>query len=138
MPYSAFAVQGSALAVKIVSTFTAIPGVEGLSGPTGTKQQIEVTAMNDTAAKFVSGLPDYGDVTFKLFWDPADTTHQKLLTSYQTANSTDEFQVTCSDVGAATVVFTGAVTGWKWDLQKGAAASVDVTVKVSGAVVVTP
>lgn len=138
MPYSAFSTQGTNLAVKIAAAFTTIPGVEGLSGPTGTKQQIEVTALNDTAAKFVAGLPDYGDVTFTLYWDPADTTHQKLLTSYQTANSTDDFKITCSDAGAAEVAFTGQVTGWKWNLNKGAAASVEVTVKVSGNVTVTP
>jgi hypothetical protein len=138
MPYNAFSSQGTQLAVKIASTFTPIPGVEGLSGPTGTKQQIEVTALNDTAAKFVAGLPDYGEVTFTLYWDPSDTTQQKLLTSYQTANSTDDFKITCSDAGAADVAFSGQVTGWKWNLNKGAAASVDVTVKVSGNVVVTP
>jgi hypothetical protein len=138
MPYSAFAAQGSQLAVKIAAAFVPIPGAEGISGPTGTKQQIEVTALNDTAAKFVAGLPDYGDVSFTLFWDPADTTHQKLLTSYQTPNSVDEFKLTCSDAGAAEVAFTGQVTGWKFSFNKGAAGTVEVTVKVSGNVTVTP
>jgi hypothetical protein len=138
MPYSAFSSQGTQLAVKISAAFTPVPGVEGLSGPTGTKQQIEVTALSDTAAKYVAGLPDYGDVTFNLFWDPADTTHQQLLTSYTTANSTNDFQITCSDAGAAIVAFTGQVTGWKWSFGKGAAGMVDVTVKVSGNVTVTP
>lgn len=138
MPYSAFAVQGTQLQVKIGSAFTTVPGVEGLSGPTGSKQQIDVTAINDTAAKFVSGLPDYGEVSFRLFWDPSDNTHQHLLTSYQTPNSTDDFKLICSDAGAAEVQFSGQVTGWKWSFEKGQAATVEVTVKVSGNVTVTP
>ncbi len=138
MPYSAFAVQGTALQVKIGAAFTTIPGVEGLSGPTGTKQQIEVTAMNDTAAKFVAGLPDYGEVSFRLFWDPADQTHQHLLTSYNTANATDDFKIVCSDAGQAEVAFSGQVTGWNMSLEKGQAATVEVTIKVSGNVTVTP
>lgn len=138
MPYSAFAVQGTALQVKISAAFVTVPGVEGLSGPTGTKQQIEVTAMNDTAAKFVSGLPDYGEVTFRLYWDPSDSAHQHLLTSYQTPNSTDEFKLVCSDAGAAEVLFNGQVTGWQWSFEKGQAATVEVTIKVSGNVTVTP
>ena len=138
MPYTPFASQGTQLDVKITSTFTPIPGVEGLSGPTGTKPQIEVTALSDTAAKFIAGLPDYGDVSFSLFWDPAEATHQKLMTSYQTSNSVDDFQITCSDAGAAVIVFSGQVTGWKWNLSKVAAGMVEVTIKVSGNVTVTP
>lgn len=138
MPYSAFGVQGTALQVKISNAFVLVPGVEGLSGPTGTKQQIEVTAMNDTAAKFVAGLPDYGEVTFRLYWDPSDSTHQYLLSSYTTPNSTDDFKIVCSDAGAAEVAFSGQVTGWKWSFEKGQAATAEVTVKVSGNVTVTP
>ena len=125
MPYTPFASQGTQLDVKITSTFTPIPGVEGLSGPTGTKPQIEVTALSDTAAKFIAGLPDYGDVSFSLFWDPAEATHQKLMTSYQTSNSVDDFQITCSDAGAAVIVFSGTdeksgvagkteIPRWQW------------------------
>jgi hypothetical protein len=138
MPYSAFAVQGTKLQIKVGSVFTDIPGVEGLSGPTGTKQQIDVTAINDTAAKFVAGLPDYGEVTFRLFWDPSDTTHQELLTAYNTANSSSEFQIVCSDAGAAVIAFAGQVTGWQWSFEKGQAATAEVTIKVSGNVTITP
>lgn len=138
MPYQAWSTQGTQLKVKIGGTFVLIPGAEGISGPTGTKQQIEVTALNDTAAKFVTGLPDYGEITFNMFWDPSDTTHQHLLTSYNTPNSSDEFQIACADAGAAVVDFEGSVNGWKWNLQKNAGASVEVTVKINGAVLVTP
>lgn len=138
MPYQAWSTQGTQLKVKIGETFVLIPGAEGISGPTGTKQQIEVTALNDTAAKYVTGLPDYGEITFNMFWDPADTTHQHLLTSYNTPNSKDEFEIVCADAGAAVVEFEGSINGWKWNLQKNAGASVEVTVKINGAVLVTP
>jgi hypothetical protein len=138
MPYSAFASAGSDLQVEITSVFQSIPGAEGIDGPTGSKEQIEVTALKDTAKKFVAGLPDYGEVTFNLFWDPADSTHQYLLTSYQTANKTEKWKIIASDAGAATAAFDGQVTGFKWSFQKGAAATVAVTIKVSGNVTVTP
>lgn len=138
MPYSAFATAGTDLQVKIASTFTSIPGAEGFDGPTGTKEQIEVTALKDTAKKYVAGMPDYGEITFNLFWDPADSTHQYLLTSYQTANKTEDFKIVASDAGAAEATFQGQVTGFKWSFQKGAACMVAVTIKVSGDVTVTP
>jgi hypothetical protein len=138
MPYSAFATAGTDLQVEINSVFTPIEGVEGLDGPTGSKEQIEVTALKDTAKKFVAGMPDYGEVTFNLYWDPAEAAHQYLLTSYQTANKTEKWKIVASDAGAATATFDGQVTGFKWSFQKGSAAMVAVTIKVSGNVTVTP
>lgn len=138
MPYQPWSTQGLQLQVKIGLAFMLIPGAEGIGGPTGTKNQIEVTALNDTAAKFVTGLPDLGEVTFTLFWDPSETTHQHLFTAFNETNSDDEFKILCADAGAAEVGFNGSVSGWRWNLQKNSAATVEVTVRVNGAVTVTP
>jgi hypothetical protein len=138
MPYDAFVVDGTQLKVTISASPTLIPGVQSFSGPTGTKTTIEYTAISDTAKKKKGGKPDFGTVTFTIAWDPADTTHAYLLTAYNTAGSTDTFTILCSDAGAATMVFSGSVTGFAWKFDKDAVSLVDVTVEVSGAVVVTP
>jgi hypothetical protein len=133
-----FAVAGSKLQVSISSVFTDIPGIENLQGPSGSKEEIDITAINDTAKAFIGGMPDFGQLTFKMAWDPANAAHQYLLTRYNTANVTDSWKIVCSDSGLAEIAFSGAVTGFQWDFSRGAAASVNVTVKISGAATVSP
>jgi len=138
MPYDPFVTDGTKLQVKISSTFSDIEGVEDLDGPGITKSQIEYTALSDTAKKFKGGKPDNGEVTFNLAWDPADTVHTHLLTSAQTAGSTDEFKIVCSDPGATEIAFSGNVSGWKHTFNKENVARIAVTIKLSGPFTVTP
>lgn len=42
---------------------------------------LETTAFGDTAKQFVTGLLDYGNVSFGGLYDPADTTGQDVLRS---------------------------------------------------------
>jgi hypothetical protein len=138
MPYDAFVVDGTELKVTISATPTLIPGVQSFSGPSGSKPQIEYTAISDTAAKFKAGKPDYGSVQFQIAWDPADAAHQHLLSQFNTAGSTDAWTITCSDAGDASITFSGSVDGWEWSFDKDNVAMVDVSVRLSGAVTVTP
>lgn len=140
MAYAASAVAGTLLKISTSSptSFSTIRGVEGFQGPTASKPDIDVTAIDDSAAQFVAGIPDYGNVTFDLFWDPAETTHQNLKTAFDTVGSTTYFQIVASDDGAATGEFQGEVKGWEHDFSKGAALKVKVTVKLSGSLVWIP
>ena len=133
-----FVVDGTQLQVTIAATPTNIPGVQSFTGPSGTKTEIEYTAISDTSKQFYGGKPDYGTVQFQIAWDPANAAHAHLLTSYTTAGSTDAWTITCSDSGDATITFSGSVTGFAWSFERDNVALVDVTVKVSGDVTVTP
>lgn len=142
MAYQASAVAGSQLLLLVGSpgTYTLIKGVEGVQGPTGTKATIDVTAIDDTARQYVADLPDFGNLTFTLFWDPAETTHQNLLTAFKTTNSSDDFKIIPADgdsYASRYVYIGGELIGWEWDFSRGAAQTARVTVKLSGAVVVS-
>lgn len=143
MAYKASAVAGSALQLYGGSSpagYATIRGVEGLQGPTGTKATIDVTAIDDVARQFVADLPDFGNLTFTLFWDPSDVNHQTLLTSFKTTNSSDDFKIIPADAdtyASRYIYIGGEVTGWEWDMSRGAAQTARVTVKLSGAVVVS-
>jgi len=141
MAYLASAVAGTLLQLEKTASpnvFVTIKGVEGFQGPTGTKPSIDVTAIDDTSAQFVSGLPDYGEVRFRLFWDPDEATHAQLLASFQATDSSDDFKIVAANDGAAAGTFTGEVTGWQHDFSRGAAMTVEVTVKLTGAITWTP
>jgi hypothetical protein len=140
MPYTAFAAAGTKLQFSASSpiTYLDIEGVEGFSGPTGSKEIIDVTAISDIAAKQITGMPKFGQVSFTLFWDPADTTHAALFTAYKTANSHNYFNILCSDTGTASIAFDGSVSTWEWSFAKGAAVTVKVAIEVSGQPTLTP
>ena len=48
---------------------------------------LESTSFGDTAKQYLTGLLDYGTVTFGGLYDPADTTGQLMLLSALTNNS---------------------------------------------------
>lgn len=52
-----------------------------------TVDQLESTAFGDTAKQFMTGLMDYGQLSFGGLYDPADTTGQNILMSAQLNNS---------------------------------------------------
>jgi hypothetical protein len=100
---------------------------------------LETTAFGDTAKQFITGLLDYGQVTFGGLYDPADTTGQNILqsaninnskianirlyvdnTSYWTPNVTavsaagmlmQSFSIGMDKAGVGTIEFTGKCTG---------------------------
>lgn len=100
---------------------------------------LETTSFGDTAKQFVTGLLDYGEVSFGGLYDPADTTGQKVLesaninnskianirlyvdnTSYWTPNVTtvsaagvlmQSFSIGFDKSGLGTIEFTGKCTG---------------------------
>ena len=100
---------------------------------------MESTAFGDTAKQFISGLLDYGTVTFSGLYDPADTTGQAVLisdninnvkntnimlyvdsTSYWTPDTTtvtdaglymQSFNISVDKSGLAQIDFTGKCTG---------------------------
>lgn len=136
MPYAASAVAGTLLQYANASpwSYSTIKGVEGFSGPTATKPDIDVTAIDDTATQFIDGTPDYGQITFDLFWDPNETNHRLLKDDFDVVASVAYFKVVNTDTGAAELTFQGNVKGFEWDYSKANAVKVKVTVKLTGAV----
>ena len=138
MPYDAFVVDGSQLTVTISASATAVPGVTSLSFSGAQKNEVEYTAISDTAKKYKGGKPDYGSCTFDLAWDPADAVHQYLLARFNSAGSTDTWGLTCSDTGAAAIAFSGSLMEWNMSFEKDNIAKVSCRTKLSGAMSVTP
>ena len=136
MAYKAFAVAGTKLQYSNASpsSFTTIKGVEGFQGPTASKPDIDVTAIDDTAAQFLAGIPDYGTVTFDLFWDPTETNHQRLKNDFDIVGSVSYFKIINPNTSATIATFQGEIKGWEWDYSRGGAVKVKVTCKLSGPV----
>ncbi len=113
-----------------------IDGVESISGPTGEKPEIPTTALSDTAATSVAGLPDYGEVTLAVFDNPADAGNGDVLENFQATNTTLPFQIVLPFSGTGnTINFNGYVRTWQYDGQQGAGGRYTAAIRVTGPIV---
>lgn len=62
------------------ATFTEVANVSSISGPSISRETIDVTAHDspDAYREFLGGLKDPGEISLELNWDPEDTTHADL------------------------------------------------------------
>jgi len=136
---AAYATQGTLLQLSISSVFTTVPGVEGLDGPGGDKEEIEITAISDTVKQFLSGLRDEGEISFGLFYDPANAVHTAIKANYDTAgNTAAAWKIVLPDAGAAEIAGNAYVKSFRFSHQKGSAGMAQVTLRCTGNWTVTP
>lgn len=66
-------------------TFVAVANISDVSGPSRSRDAIEVTAHDspDNYREFVKGLKDGGEVEITINYDPGDTTHQQLDADFE-------------------------------------------------------
>lgn len=139
MTTPAIAAQGTLLKISnggSPETFTTIKGVSNLAGPTGSRELIDVTGLDSTGREFLVGIPDYGDITFTLFYAPQDTQHAALFTAFQAAGQTaTNFTITFTDSPATIYSFAALVQGFPHNFSTNSAVEVNLTLKLTGSVV---
>ncbi|MFJ9382029.1 phage tail tube protein, partial [Streptomyces sp. NPDC101455] len=66
-------------------TFVAVANISDVSGPSRSRDAIEVTAHDspDNYREFVKGLKDGGEVEITINYDPGDVTHQALDADFE-------------------------------------------------------
>jgi hypothetical protein len=123
--------SGSLLKVTITATPTTIAQQSKFGAITKKRARIDVTGLADTLEVLKPGIKRFDAVAFEGWYDPADTTHQYLQTSYAGA-LTEAWTIVEADAGAANITFSG----WLEQLAYGEQA-VDGYVTISGLIVLT-
>ncbi len=128
-----YSTAGMRVQININGTFTNISGVESVSGPTGDKPEIDATALDDTAAQTLAGLPDFGEVALTVLDDPADAGNARLLTRFNASNVTDNFRLILPFSGSGnTLAFDGYLKGWAFAGEKATAGKYNATIRCTG------
>lgn len=83
--------------------------------------------------EFIPGMKDAGELSMDLNYDPA--LHGTLWTAVGVEKN---WQITLTDGGAATVAFAAIVTGFKAQAPFDDKLAASITIKVTGAPVITP
>lgn len=90
-------------------TFVAVANVSDVSGPSRSREAIEVTAHDspDKYREFVKGLKDGGEVEITINYDPAAASHQALDDDFEEDDLRD-YQV---------VILPGKADEWTWEFS---------------------
>ena len=117
--------------------FTTVAEVTALSGPSFTRETIDVThhGSANQHREHIGALKDSGDVSFSINWQPdlnGASGHgitSGLLKDYKDATRRN-FQVVWPDASGTTFAFAGLITGISPTAPIDGALTADVTIKV--------
>lgn len=128
---------GTTLSRDNGTTFDAIANITSLSGPSMSRETIDVTA-HDSANKymeFVASLIDGGEVTADLNWDPSDASLDSTNTTTQLMSDLEntepiDYEIAFPDGSkfAASLL----ITGFEFTANYDAKLEASLTFKVSG------
>lgn len=89
--------------------FSQVLRVRRISDPALTRPWKDRTTLDDTARAGKPGLPDIGEMSFEIFWEPDDSgQHEALLAAWQ-ANTQKRFRIAWPDAGGSYWDFDGYV-----------------------------
>ena len=116
-----------------VDTFTAIGAVRTISGPSGSKPEIDVTDLASAGKEYLGGIPDYGQVNFTGFHDEAEATQTTVWGDFNDASDTHirNYQITFND--GTIYDFNGFVQELSHNVDSEAGIEWSGAIRVSGA-----
>jgi hypothetical protein len=114
-------------------TLTTIANVTGFNGPGGAASVIDITNLSSTAHEKLMGLPDEGQFTIDINYDPDNAAHIALRNARKTRTRV-EFQVTLTDSTATVLTFWGYVLGFAISGGVDKQVTASITVEIDGPV----
>lgn len=130
--------KGTRLKLSIASVFTDVAQCVGITPPSMTMGSTETTHLLSSWREYMANIPDGGEVAVSIEYDPSGATHQQLFTSF-TTGITEAWKVVFADAGNAEVSFSGFITNFEWDeTQVDGVVTASITIKITGAVSITP
>lgn len=117
-------------------TFTALAEVNSINGPGMTRDFIDVTSLDSTGGyrEFIGGFRDGG--TLSLNMNFTLTTYAQMLLDFENQDAVN-YQVVLSDSGNSTLTFAAFVTDLPLTITPDDKVTCDVTLKITGEVVLT-
>jgi predicted secreted protein len=121
-------------------SFTAVANVTDISGPSRSRESIEVTAHDspDKYREFIKGLKDGGEVELTLNYDPANATHTALDADFE-EDALRDYQVVLlpGEADEHTWDFSGLLTDLGEEYPTEGQMERTATFKISGKPVLT-
>ena len=132
---SAIESQGVVLSYSVGSptSFASIGNVTGFNGPGGAASVIDTTNLASTAHEKLMGLPDEGQLTMDINYDPDNASHIALRAARR-ARTRVEFRITYTDTTPTTDTFFGYVLGFAVQGAVDQQIKASITIEIDGPV----
>ena len=130
---------GTALKHGIAAVYTTIAQVISLDGPSREVGTRETTTLSSTAKTYAPTIPDSGEVSGQLAYDPKGTSHTILEGLIKTPVADQEWEIAFADAtnGPTMAQFLGILTKFApTGIEVEANLLADFTIKVSGLVTI--
>ena len=118
------------------NAYEQIGQVISIGGPTGSTGEIDVTHLSSVAKEFISSLPDWGNVSLGIIWDPGTTStlHSDIYADF-VAGTVATYQIRLSNSPQTTMTFDAFPNGHPINIAVDDKVGVDVTLRCTGNVV---
>lgn len=135
MPAQTIESQGVVIQIAVGSptSYQTINNVFDFSGPGGQASVIDITNLASTAREKRMGLPDEGQFSFNIHFNPDDTSHQAIRDARKNRTAC-ELRVTFTDTTPTTATFACNVLGFVVGGSVDDVVKVAVTCEINGAV----
>jgi hypothetical protein len=121
-----------------LNTYVQIGQVTSIDGPTASQGFVDVTHLSSTAREFITSLPDWGNVSISVIWDPvtASVQHDELYADF-VAGNTVTYQIRLSNSPATELTFSAIIIEHPISIAVDDKVGATITLKTTGAVTLT-
>lgn len=134
MTSTAIPAQGITIARMGASAYETIPNVVSFQGPGGQAPVIDITTMASSAKEKLMGLPDEGQLSLNILYNPDDTVHVALRAD-RASRARKQFKITFTDTAPAMAwTFYGYVTQFNVKGGVNQAVEASVTIEIDGVI----
>ena len=89
--------KGTTLSYKLASVMTVLPNLLGIPDLGGSVDKVEVTTLADSTRRYIKGLVDYGDLTFRFLYGNAANDSFRILTGLEAADTVQDWEIELPD-----------------------------------------
>ena len=124
------------LSYKKNSSYEVLDGLQEVPSLGGTPDKVEVTTLSDGSRRYIKGIKDYGDLTFKfLYQNDTETSNFRVLRGLEESGKIVEWKVNFPD--GTGFEFSGECTVAPSDGAVNAAITFNLTISLNSDIVVT-
>ena len=126
---------GTILAVDFAdsASFTTVAQRAIIDWSRGSTSTIEVSHLDSTRKEYIGGLPDSGTISFDIWFDPDNSTHD-ALEDWHAASVEHDCRLTLTDSTPTTYTFAGILTDFSTNgMEPEAAIKASITIQITGA-----
>lgn len=120
------------------NAYAQIGQVISIAGPSGSAGEIDVSDLDSVAREFLSSLPDWGDVSLGVIWDPVTTSivHDKLWDDFN-AGTISTYQIRLTNSPQTLLTFPAFPNGHPINISVDDKVGADISLRTTNAVVKT-